>query len=76
MAFMGNQTKASKSGAVTRNSRPREPATAQPEGPLHPAWRGLIKLCAEMRYGEIDRLTIQDGLPVIAEVTKKKVKFT
>jgi len=28
-----------------------------------------------MRHGEIERLSIQDGVPVLAEVTKKKVRF-
>lgn len=42
---------------------------------LHPAWRAFLRFCAELRYGEIERLSIQDGLPVLAEVTKRKVKF-
>ena len=45
-------------------------------GALHPAWRALVRYCAELRHGEIERLKIQDGLPVLAEVTKKKIKFT
>ena len=43
---------------------------------LHPAWREFIRYCRDMRYGEIERLSIQDGLPVRAEQTTKKVKFT
>lgn len=39
------------------------------------AWREFIRYCRELRHGEIERLSIQDGLPVLAEVTKKKVKF-
>lgn len=39
------------------------------------AWRNFIRYCREMRYGEIERLSIQDGLPVLAEETKRKVKF-
>ncbi len=42
---------------------------------LHPAWAAFLKFCGELRHGEIERLKIQDGLPVLAEVTKKKVKF-
>jgi len=42
---------------------------------LHPAWRALIRYCSDMKHGEIDRLKIQDGLPVIAEVTRQKIKF-
>jgi len=42
---------------------------------LHPAWRAFIEFCAELKHGEIETLKIQDGLPVLAEVVKKKVKF-
>jgi hypothetical protein len=42
---------------------------------LHPAWRAFVRYCGELQHGEIERLKIQDGLPVLAEVTKKKVKF-
>lgn len=43
---------------------------------LHPAWRRFIQYCAQLKHGEIERLCIQDGLPVLAETTTKKVKFT
>lgn len=42
---------------------------------LHPAWREFIRCCHELRHGEIERLSIQDGLPVLAEVVKKKIRF-
>ena len=42
---------------------------------LHPAWRALVRYCADLRHGEIEVLKIQDGLPVLAEVTRKKVRF-
>ncbi len=48
---------------------------ATPIHRLHPAWLALIRFCAELRHGEIECLKIQDGLPVLAEVTKKKIKF-
>jgi len=51
------------------NSAPRPVA-------LDPAWLAFVRYCKELRYGEIERLSIQDGLPVLAEVTKKKVRFT
>jgi hypothetical protein len=44
--------------------------------PLHPAWRAFVRYCAEMGHGEIELLKIQDGLPVMAEAVKKKVKFS
>lgn len=42
---------------------------------LHPAWLAFIRHCRELGFGEISQLKIQDGLPVMAEETKKKVKF-
>jgi hypothetical protein len=42
---------------------------------LHPAWRAFIRYCAELQHGEIELLKIQDGLPMLAEAVKKKVKF-
>lgn len=51
-------------------------ASEEGEYKLGPAWREFIRFCRELRYGEIERLSIQDGLPVLAELTKKKVKFT
>jgi hypothetical protein len=42
---------------------------------LHPAWRAFIEYCAELQHGEIELLKIQDGLPVLAQTTRKKVKF-
>ena len=43
---------------------------------LHPNWVAFFRFCTELKFGEIERLSIQDGLPVLAEMTKKKVKFT
>lgn len=45
------------------------------EKPLHPSWRAFVRYCAELQHGEIEILKIQDGLPVLAEVVKKKIKF-
>ena len=42
----------------------------------HPAWRAFVSYCIALQHGEIEILKIQDGLPVLAEVTKKKIKFT
>jgi len=42
---------------------------------LPAAWREFIRFCKDLRHGEIERLSIQDGLPVLAEVTKRKIKF-
>lgn len=52
------------------------PRVSQDSIPLHPAWRAFVHYCQKLRFGEIERLSIQDGLPVLAELTTKKVKFT
>jgi len=43
---------------------------------VHPSWLRLIHYCAELGHGEIEKLRIQDGLPMGAEVTTKKIKFS
>jgi len=43
---------------------------------LHPCWQALVRLCGEMGYGEIERLKIQDGLPVFLEKVTEKIKLT
>jgi hypothetical protein len=43
---------------------------------LHPAWLEFIRFCHQMGHGEIDQLKIQDGLPMLAETVRQKVKFT
>ncbi len=35
-----------------------------------------MRYCQELGHGEVERLKIQDGLPVMAEVTTKKVRFS
>jgi hypothetical protein len=43
---------------------------------VHPAWLRLMRFCAELGHGEIEKLKIQDGLPMAAEVTTRKIKFS
>jgi hypothetical protein len=54
----------------------RPKVVLNPSVPLPAAWREFIRYCRELRYGEIERLSIQDGVPVLAEITRKKVKFS
>ena len=68
IAVMRNENGFSRS-AVT--SRPISPIASS----LHPAWSAFIRYCSDLQHGEIEVLKIQDGLPVLAEVTRKKVKF-
>jgi hypothetical protein len=63
---------------MTESNRPMlfvEGSAPRVAAEIPPAWREFIRFCADLRHGEIERLSIQDGLPVLAEVTKKKVKF-
>ena len=43
---------------------------------IHPTWYAFIKFCESLGHGEVERLKIQDGLPMLAEEVKKKVRFT
>lgn len=66
---MGNENDFKKMGAIV-------PSSIRPiDSQLPPAWSAFIRYCAELQHGEIELLRIQDGLPVLAEVTRKKVKF-
>lgn len=42
---------------------------------VHPGWSRLMESCTKLGHGEIERLKIQDGLPMIAEVTTRKIKL-
>ncbi len=39
-------------------------------------WAKLIRYCQQLGHGEIEKLKIQDGVPVIADVVREKIKFT
>lgn len=39
-------------------------------------WARLIRFCQQLGHGEIEKLKIQDGVPVITDVVREKVKFT
>ena len=43
---------------------------------LHANWRNFVALCEKMDFGEIEHLKIQDGLPMVAEIVKKKFNFS
>lgn len=57
--------------------RPQELVVVSPSAPaVDPAWQQLMRYRAELGHGEIEKLKIQDGLPMAAEVTTRKVKFS
>lgn len=43
---------------------------------IHPVWYSFIMYCESLKYGEIKKIKIQDGVPVFAEEAKRKIKFT
>jgi hypothetical protein len=43
---------------------------------VHPAWQRLMRYCRELGHGEIEKLKIEDGLPMVAEVITRKIKFS
>ena len=60
---------------VERSAGNAEPRPQSLPTSLHPAWQALIRLCRDMGHGEIERIKIQDGLPVTAEVVRKKIRW-
>ena len=60
----------------TTATTPRESKSRNRAEVLHPAWCALIELCERLGYGEIEKLKIQDGLPVLVEMTTQKIKLT
>ncbi len=38
---------------------------------LHPSWIAFMHFCRDLKHGEIERLSIQDGVPVLATMTRK-----
>ena len=57
-----------RSAAARRGEEAQDPS-------LHPSWQAFLRFCQELGFGEIEKLKIQDGLPVLAELATRKVKF-
>ena len=66
-----------KAAGMNLDASPSQKASnARTIATVHPAWQRLMRYCAELGHGEIEKLKIQDGLPMAAEVTRRKVKFS
>ena len=65
-----SNTNGNQSTSVVRSSQ-----NSGPHGARELVWSLFIRYCAELGHGEIDKLKIQDGVPVMAELTTKKVRF-
>ena len=66
----------SAAGTNLNSRKPQRASEGRLSTAVHPAWERLIQYCAELGHGEIEKLKIQDGLPMAAEVTTRKVKFS
>lgn len=66
----------SKAGTAAVTAIREHAGNGRSAGLLHPAWVTFVRYCQELQHGEIDCLKIQDGLPVLAEVSTRKIKFT
>jgi hypothetical protein len=62
--------------APESNQNGTAPTGNGPDTSLHPAWRAFVRYCQQMGHGEIERLKIQDGIPVLVEVSRQKIKFS
>ncbi len=51
-------------------------SSANTGGRIHPAWVALIRHCRAMGHGEIERIKIQDGVPVLIEKSVERIKLT
>lgn len=64
---------------ITRRTGPilpeQAPAPARIAMELHPAEVKLIEFMRRLRFGRLERLDIQNGLPVSAEECKGRVRF-
>jgi hypothetical protein len=58
-------------GPPTSGAKARRQAEA-----IHPAWLAFIRHCRGLEFGEISTLKIQNGIPVMAEESRRKIKFT
>ena len=63
------------SRALAARQQASQRRAGNPVGQLNAAWVEFMQYCAELGHGEIERLKIQDGLPMLAEQAIKKVKF-
>ena len=43
---------------------------------LHPTWQKFIEYCESIQFGTLEKVQIQDGLPVLVEKATEKVKFS
>ncbi|MFH1230055.1 MAG: hypothetical protein V1709_01020 [Planctomycetota bacterium] len=45
-------------------------------GKIHQNWLNFIRYCEKLGFGELQKVLIQDGVPVSAEKATEKIKFS
>ena len=63
------------SRALAAGQQGNQQRAGNPVSRLNTTWVEFMQYCAELGHGEIERLKIQDGLPMLAEQAIKKIKF-
>jgi hypothetical protein len=43
---------------------------------LHPSWEALIRYCEQLQFGELEKVRIQNGLPMTVEVVRTKMRLS
>lgn len=43
---------------------------------VHPDWMTFIRYCEDLGFGELEKIRIRNGIPVMAEQAIKKIKFS
>ena len=64
-----------KSPSTNGNGAESAALAEQGRAPLHRAWKDFIRYCQELQFGELEKLKIQNGVPMMAELATRKVKF-
>lgn len=54
---------------------PERPPAGEVKVSLHPAEMKLIEFVRKIRWGELDQIKIQNGIPVMVKVAFKTVKL-
>ncbi len=64
-----------KSPNTNGNGADSAPLPEWGSAPLHAGWKDFISYCHELQFGELEKLKIQNGIPMMAELATRKVRF-
>jgi hypothetical protein len=64
----------SKNGEA-RSTGPGQKIASEDRGGVHPAWQALIGYCEKLQFGELEKVSIQNGLPMTVEVVRTKMRL-